>query len=175
MKEKLKQERGVSLISLTIAVIVILAITGMMIYNSRDSVYIKNLTNMYNDVSNLRDKISEYYSQYGDIPIAQRYTSTNHLDKVKGANDIGDFYVIDVSAIDNLTLNYGKDFEKIKNITNQVTIDRHKDLYIINYNSHNVFYVKGVEYDINGEIRKYYTDDNNPDKEKVVLKYRKLV
>lgn len=171
MKEKLKQERGVSLISLTIAVIVILAITGMMIYNSRDSVYIKNLTNMYNDVSNLRDKISEYYSQYGDIPIAQKYTNTNHLNKVKGANDTGDFYVIDVSAIDNLTLNYGKDFEKIKNITSQEKIDSNKDLYIINYNSHNVFYVKGIEYDVNGEIRTYYTDDNNPDEEKVVLKY----
>ena len=171
MKDMLKKNKGVSLVSLSIAVIIIIAITGMIIYKSHDSIEIKNLTNMYNDISNLRDKITEYYAQYGAIPATQKYTNTSHLDSLKGANDGNDFYVIDLNMIDGLTLNYGQDYEEIKGLTDQSTIDAYDDVYIINYNSHNIFYVRGINYKVNDQNKTYYTDIIEPDVEKVKLKY----
>ncbi len=171
MKEVLKQEKGISLISLVITVIIIVSITGMIIYNSHTSIYVKNLTSMYNDIETLRDKISEYYSKYGTIPANQKYTNTENLKEAKGANDVGDFYVIDLSALDGLILNYGKDYERVKYMGEQDEINKGTDLYIINYNSHNIFYVRGVEYEIDGRSEIYYTDENEPDTQKVQLRY----
>ena len=49
-----------------------------MIWGGKDSIYIKNLTNMQNDIANLRDKISLYYLEYGEIPVKTEYTNINN-------------------------------------------------------------------------------------------------
>ena len=110
----IKNNRGITVILLSIAVIIILTITGMLIYSAKDSIYIKNLTNMQNDISNLRDKISLYYSQYGALPARTPYTNTSMLSRFPlGANDdVNGFLIIDLQVLDGLTLNYGKDYEK---------------------------------------------------------------
>ena len=163
----IKNKKGITLVSLSIAVIIILIITGMLIYSSLDSVYIKRLTNMYNDISNLRDKISTYYAEYGAIPAKTVYTSTGGVEEAFGANDTGDFYIIDLQALDGLTLNNGKDYEKYKE-NNDIDQTELKDIYIINENSHNIFYVQGVEVRQNDGVHTYYTD-LEPDSEKVNL------
>ena len=57
----IKKNKGITLIALSITVIIILIITGVLLYASQDSMYIKKLTNMQNDIEILRDKISLYY------------------------------------------------------------------------------------------------------------------
>ena len=109
----IKTNKGVTVVTLTITVIIILIITGILIYNANDNVYIKRLTNMYNDISNLRDKVSEYYQEYGAIPTIGETYNANLPSKVIGANDTGDFYVIDLEKLEGLTLNYGQEYEKI--------------------------------------------------------------
>ena len=52
----IKIDNGITLISLSIAVIIVLIITGMILYSATDSIYIENLTKMQNDIANLRDK-----------------------------------------------------------------------------------------------------------------------
>ena len=42
----IKKDKGITLISLSIAVIIILTITGMILYSAKDSIYIEKLTNM---------------------------------------------------------------------------------------------------------------------------------
>lgn len=126
---------------------------------------------MQTDIGNLRDKVSSYYADYGKIPAKIKYTNLTNLrgiisDKV----DTGDFYVIDLSAIENVTLTYGKDYEKIKDKSElSEEINNLEDLYIINESSHNIFYVKGVNID----GIKYYTDytQEEKDTQKVELKY----
>ena len=120
------------------------------------------------DISNLRDKISTYYSQYGKIPANTEYTNTSGIDVISSAVDTGKFYVIDLSALDNLTLNYGTDYEKIK--SGEVTdVNTLSDLYIINDDSHNIFYVDGVTLDNQTFYTDYTTKD--VDTEAVDLKY----
>lgn len=167
----IKKENGVTLIALTIAVIIILTLTGMIVYSAKDSVYIKNLTNMKNDISNLRDKVSSYYSEYGKIPATTEYTDVSNLQSadILGENDTGKFLVIELKYLDGLTLNYGKDYEKYKageysNITDLT------DIYVINENSNNIFYIEGIRVKENGQTKMYYTDYTNGDSEKVNLK-----
>ena len=94
----IKKDKGITLISLSIAVIIILTITGMILYSAKDNIYIKNLTNMQNDIANLRDKISSYYSEYGDIPAQTEYPDVTNLENagVIGVNDTGKFYIIEL-------------------------------------------------------------------------------
>ena len=169
IKNKLKNAKGISLISLSIAVIVILVITSIIIYNVKDNLKIERLKNMQNDISNLSDKIETYYAQYGAIPAKEEYTNSESLaniDVISDVVDIGKFYMIDLEALDNLTLNYGEDYKEWKN---GVDVNILSDLYIINETSHNIFYVQGIK--IEDEI--FYTDYTKDDIDKtgVALKY----
>lgn len=167
----IKKERGITLISLSIAVIIILTITGMIIYSAKDSIYIKNLTNMQNDIANLRDKVSLYYSEYGDIPAKTEYPDVSNLQSagVLGVNDTGKFLILELENLEGLTLNYGEDYEKYKanDYTNLTDLT---DIYIINENSHNIFYVEGIRVKENDETKMYYTDYTEGDTEKVDVK-----
>ena len=173
LKERIIEVKGVNLISLTIAVTVILILTGIIIVNSTSSLKSNKLRNMQADIDNLRDKISNYYSQYGEIPADRsiEYTNINNINSISSATDTGVFYVIDLAAMENITLNYGKDYEKIRNgeATTEEEINKLTDLYIINADSHNIFYVEGIELD--GET--FYTDyvEEDKDTEFVDLRY----
>lgn len=164
MKNILKKQKGISLVVLVITITVLVIITNVLIYNLRDNLGIENVKAMQNDIANLRDKVASYYNQYGKLPINEVYKYTN-IDAVRGSGviseqvDTGDFYVIDLNSIENLTLNNGKDYKNLTLNLTQNEINEFTDLYIINENSGNIFYVKGVE--INGNI--YYTDYNKED------------
>ena len=168
MKKFFRNQKGINLISLTITVVVILIITNIVIYNVKDNLKTQRIKALQTDISNLRDKISTYYSQYGKIPANTEYTNTSGIDVISSAVDTGKFYVIDLSALDNLTLNYGTDYEKIK--SGEVTdANILSDLYIINDDSHNIFYVDGVTLDNQTFYTDYTTKD--VDTEAVDLKY----
>ncbi len=166
----IKKETGVTLISLSIAVIIILVITGMIVYSAKDSVYIEKLTNMQNDVANLRDKVSLYYSKYADIPAKTEYPDVSNLENagVIGANDTGKFLILELESLEGLTLNYGKDYETYK-ANNYENLTDLTDIYIINETSHNIFYVEGIRVNQNGETKMYYTDYTQGDKEAVEI------
>ena len=171
----IKNNRGVTLIALTIVVIIILTITGMLVYSAKDSIYVKNLTNMQNDISNLRDKVSLYYSEYGKIPAQTEYPDVSNLRAagVIGANDTGKFLIIELEILDGLTLNYGKDYETYKaakSDLSSINLADLKDIYIINENSNNIFYVQGVGVPENNTTKMYYTDYTEGDTEEVALK-----
>ena len=167
----MKRNGGVTLVALTITVVIILIVTGMIVYSAQDSLYVKNLTDMQNDIVNLRDKISLYYSKYGEIPASTEYPDVSNLQEsgVIGANDTGKFLIIELEYLDGLSLNFGKDYEKYKSkdYTNLTDLT---DLYIINKNSHNIFYVEGIKVKENNGAKIYYTDYTEGDTEAVILK-----
>ena len=176
MKKFLKSQKGINLISLSIAVMIILVLTGMIIYNVKDNLKLEKLRAMQSDIENLRDKVSSYYSQYGEIPADRtaEYTNIENIENagvISEAVDTGNFYVIDLSFMENITLNYGEDYEKIKSgeAANVEEINALTDLYIINDSSHNIFYVDGIE--IDGE--RFYTDytKEDVDTEAVAMRY----
>ena len=120
MSKFLKEQKGINLISLSVAVIVILILTSITLYNATENIKISKLKAMQADIENLSDKVSSYYSQYGELPVNKNIEYTN-INKIKNSGvissfvDTGKFYVIDLPKIENLTLNYGEEYEKIKN------------------------------------------------------------
>ena len=68
MNNKLKNNKGITLAALTITVIILLIVTNIIIYNVKDNLGVERLRNMQNDIEQLSDKISTYYSTYGKIP-----------------------------------------------------------------------------------------------------------
>lgn len=140
----MKNQKGVTLVSLIITIIIMLIITGTTVYTSTNRFKINNLSKMYNDIELLNDKISTYYLKFGGLPIVKNtenipinYTFLQ-LDFDKNINDDENYYIIDLEAIGNITLNYGKDGFKNQNASD--------DVYIINNKTHTVYYVKGIEY-----------------------------
>ena len=142
---KLKQKRknhGISLISLTITVIVLIVITSVLVYNAKNGIKIRALNLMENDIEMLDDKINAYYVRYGALPIEIKYIGDIFF--TPQANDGPDYYVIDLKALEGITLNYGADFNKINNENDTL---ENIDVYIINENSHQVYYAKGIQMD----------------------------
>lgn len=170
MKYKIKNEKGITIVALVITILILVILTNVLIYNAQDNIYIKTLTNLYNDISMLREKVTAYYNEYGKIPAEIKYTNTSKLSSVLSTqNDTGDFYIIDLEAMQEITLNYGKDYEKVKN--DKENANNYTDLYIINENSHNIFYVKGINIKENNTTKTYYTDYIEPDQTTIDLRY----
>ena len=173
--KKILNNKGISLISLTITVVVILILTSIILYNASKDVKISNLSALQSDIVNLQDKVASYYAQYGKIPAITSNEYTN-IDDIKNAGvisssvDTGKFYVIDLSAMENVTLNYGKDYEKVRTGEAQTSeqINNLKDIYIINETSHNIFYVEGIKID----NEQYYTNYSSDEVDKVAVNLR---
>ena len=170
MKYKIKQEKGISMISLVITIIILVILTNVLIFNAQSNIEIHSLTNLYNDIQLLREKVSAYYNEYGKIPAEIKYTNISGLSSVLSTNnDSGDFYVIDLEAMQGITLNYGKDYNNIKN--DQSNANNYTDVYVINDSSHNIFYVKGINIEQDNTTKTYYTDYTQPDETTIDLRY----
>ena len=129
----------VFLIYLIILIVIFLVIVFYIIRG----IQIVRLNNMIKDIEILEDKIELYYLDNGNIPI-----KSNSIDfKVNSINpnDNSNYYEIDLSKLKNLDITYGKE-QKGEN-----------DKYIINEQSHMIYYYQGLE--VNG--RKVYTKESD--------------
>lgn len=75
---KIKENKGVTLIALTVTVMILLAITGTIIYSSKNQLSLKKLDNLYIDIDNITAKVDQYYLNYGELP-----TITDYLNKAR--------------------------------------------------------------------------------------------
>lgn len=171
IKSKLKDNKGITLVSLMFAIVIMFIISSILIYNIQTGAKTKSLNNMYNDINILKSKIETYYSKHESIPILQDlYSNISNISEIN-ANDNENYYVIDLEALENVKLNYGKDYEIYKQGANSELTD----IYVINEQSHNIYYVKGIQidgityYTIPGE----YTKVEVPDVSKKVQVGRK--
>lgn len=148
-----KNNKGITLVALMVTVIVLLIITTAGISTTLDRFELNDYKKMKSDLELLEDKVSDYYLKYEGLPMirlsdgnieAFSYTEyINGLTNVNqepaiNANDNDIYYIIDLEALGNITLNYGKDYKE--NLGKD-------DFYIINEQSHTIYYVKGVKMD----------------------------
>lgn len=159
IKYKIKSSKGITLTSLAIAVVVLIILSNVIIYQVGDNLKLVKLKELQNDIDLLRDKISFYDTQNGTIPAKLPYPNIKHLKDagiISETIDKEEFLVIDLSALDNLTLSRGKDYEQVQTFTSlsEEQAKNYTDLYIISKASHNIFYVAGVTVD----DETFYTD-----------------
>lgn len=149
----IKSNKGITMITLIMAIIIMLVISSTLIYNANNGAKIQKLNNMYSDIQVLKDKVDLYYSSYGTLPVLQtQYTNIDNIKEIN-SNDNDKYYVIDLEMLENITLNYGKAYNDFKNNSSIDTLD----VYIVNEQSHNIYYVKGVIVD----NKTYYTIPGN--------------
>lgn len=135
MNINLKNEKGVTMIAIVITIIILLIIISTVSFSSKNGIDMKKLNNMYADILLLEEKISVYYLKNGTIPIKGNELAIEAELKTQLINDNPNngtqFYEIDLDKLENISLN-----------NNNSSND--KDVYIINYDSHAVYYLKGV-------------------------------
>ena len=149
IKLNVKNKKGITLVTLTIAIIIMLIITSTLIYNTSNSAKIRNLNNMYQDVTKIKDKVDLYYANHHTIPVLDtKYENVLQLQGIN-PNDGASYYVVDLEALENLNLTYGQDYATYKQEpSNYLT-----NLYIINERSHSVYLAQGISF----EDKMYYT------------------
>jgi len=151
----MKSNRGVALATLVVAVLIMLTITGTITYTSLDTIKLRKLDDMYNDIKVLNQKIAYYHIENDELPTLENSIVYNNIidvvtkeedgEKVKLNPNDGEenYYIIDLEKLGGITLKYGRDYQKYKE--NSADIEKDRDVYIINKDSHTIYYLKGIE------------------------------
>jgi len=153
MIKLMRNEKGITITTLVITVLLLVIITSIISMNARDSLQLTKLTKLENDIKALNDRVAAYYVEKGELPVMKDAGFTYNKEALRkslndmSTNDGDDYYTIDLSKIDNITLNYGNNY-------NKSTTDR----YIINEKTHVIYYLEGVYFD--GDL--YHTIGANP-------------
>ena len=143
------KQKGITLTALAIAIVVLIILAFTVAVNLSPLRNEKIRTNFEKDIKQLREKVDEYYSRNYTLPVINRYTDESgiaSIQSVKNVNDNDEYYVLDISKL-NIELNYGKDYEVAAATRITEEIKDLSDIYIINAQSHTVYYPKGVEFD----------------------------
>lgn len=168
----LKSRKALSLTTMVITVMIMFIIMGTLVYSAVDSVKIRKLNKLYNDLRQLSDAVEVYsLKNGGELPVdSSKDTITlskndNAGDKKIGfvlksgkttVSDASDFYNPNDFNGTNAEYKYLK-LSLIKNLSLNYTDD-----YIINTKSHTIYYYTGLT--VGGETYNYlpltYTNTN---------------
>ncbi len=152
----MKNERAVTLITLVVTVVILIILTFTITVNMDQYGNQRKKSDFEVDLQKLKEQVSQYYAANNKLPIINPYTNISTIKGFTNINDNDKYYVIDLNQLKNVTLNYGADYSIIrkKNVTEEIT--NLFDVYIINEQSHTIYYPKGVMY--NGEY--HYTSND---------------
>lgn len=142
---KMKNERGISLITLSITILLLIILTFTLTVNIEPYRDEKAKTNFEIDMQRLNEEINQYFARVKQLPISRQYTNTSMLEGIKNVNDNENYYVIDIRQLD-VVLNNGADYKVVLTREETEDISDLTDLYIINEQSHTIYYPKGVKY-----------------------------
>lgn len=132
MKKNLKSQKGVTLTILLITIIVIAILLGITVSNIDTGADIRNYNYMCADIELLEAKIMTYYNDNGTIPTTGSVITSPNLNGQASSKDNSNYYQVDLNKIYNVTLNFGGGMSA-------------DDIYIVNEQSHRVYYLKGAE------------------------------
>lgn len=141
----LKNNKGIALITLIVAVLMMLVISSIIIYNSTSHYKMSNLNNMYNDIKLLNDQVFLYYSKNNQLPIIYEDYNWVLNSNITGEYSLEYFRIIDIDQMNKnikSNLNYGDDYYSKKYEEENYQAE---DIYIINTLTHQIFYVKGIQ------------------------------
>ena len=132
--KKIKQTKGITMITLIVTILVMLIIAGVTINQSVKNIEARKIDSLYADLELLEDKVNMYYLNNGSLPIKEEFKGSDNFKAVRNVNDNNVYYVIDISKLEGVSLSMKLDF----------TGD---DVYIMNEQSHTVYYPKGLTID----------------------------
>ena len=149
--KKVKEERGRTLISLTITILVMTVLTVTLTASLNSTTELKRFNEVKSDVLALSQEVKAYYLKNGTLPVDKTVgydvtTSGSRFfipDKDRNPNDSGSYYAIDWTLLDIKLTKGNKNTEK--------------DVYVVNEKSFTVYYLDGIEL---GSDRYYTMEDS---------------
>ena len=161
--KKRNKERGVTLIALVVTIVILSLLACTVAANVDGLTNTKTKTDFEQDISELAEKVEQYYARNKTLPVLNEYTNTSMFIDVKNVNDSDTYWVIDIASLGLDSLNYGADYQTIQAMNDpSADVSQYTDVYIINRGSHTIYYPKGVEYDgaIHYSVEDYYSEAN---------------
>lgn len=64
-----KNNKGITLVALSITIIVLIIITSITIYSSKNHISVKYLNYLYGDLDTIKTKTAAYYLKTGNLPV----------------------------------------------------------------------------------------------------------
>ena len=125
---KLSSKKGITLTSLVMTVVIMLIISTAAIYSIKVSDNTGPYNNMIADINLLEDKIFIYNNKYSETPKTSRKIKINNID----------YYEIDLAKLNNVTLNFGKEYGGTGELNLNVS-----DVYVVNEYLE-VYYLQGI-------------------------------
>lgn len=147
--KKVKSQKGVTMMILVITIMVLMILSFQVYYNVRPTMEIRTYENFRVDIAKIDAFVEDYYKRNNKLPVLEKYKGNiSMLDEIKNPNDGEIYYVLNLDEMiseaghkDTTYLgNEGYSDYKNGNKNNQ-------DIYIINHQSHTVYYLLGVELD----------------------------
>ena len=142
----MKNEKAITLITLVITVVILIILTFTITINIDQYGNQRRKSNFEVDLQRLKEQIDQYYARNNKLPIINPYTNISMLKGITNINDNDKYYVIDLNKLD-ITLNYGADYSIIRQKNVKEEIKDLFDVYIINEQSHTIYYPLGIKYD----------------------------
>ncbi len=133
-----KEERGITLIELTITITVLLILASVTTQLSLGkTMELKRYNAVKSDIIELTEAVQTYYMEKGELPLEDADTQVEFMppEDNKNPNDSGEYYEIDVSLLES------------------VNIQNKRNTYIVDKQSLTVYCQEGVEY----QGKTYYT------------------
>lgn len=158
----LGNKRGISLTTAIVTIILLFILMGTLVYSATDSVKIRKLNKLYNDIRQLDDAVATYYLENKKLPVAGSiYTLDFNANKnvssvlygaVNGkatVSSINDF--VNPNDYDSETKK--AEYQIIAEpLLKNITLSNEGD-FVINLKSHTIYYKDGITVD----GKKYYT------------------
>ena len=113
--KELRNNKGITMVSLIITIVVMLIVASTTVFVSLDRFESNKLDKMYNDIQLLADKVRNYYLKYNGLPIARDTANSpivydyTTFEFTKNVNDNENYYILDLEAMEGISLNYGED------------------------------------------------------------------
>jgi len=130
----IRSNKGITIIALVVTIIILLILSSVVIVEMNTGDKFRDYQYMKADIESIKDSVLVYYHKYGVIPTTGTVLTSVNLNGQASTSDNNNYYEIDLSKLGNMTLNYGKKEDST-------------DIYIINEQSLEVYYLKGIEYE----------------------------
>ena len=152
--KKIKNEKGITLVTLTITIVVLMILSFSINVSVKSTMETRNYNYVKEDIINLSEEVKAYYLKNNSLPIdeTKTYNLADYGEPSEdiNPNDYGNYYRINVSLLENISLNNG-------GINNNEANEETDDMYVVNEYSLTVYYLKGATF--GGQKHYTITDD----------------
>ncbi|MBR6033478.1 MAG: hypothetical protein IKP28_01855 [Clostridia bacterium] len=126
----MKNKKGISLTVLAVTVAILIIVTISIVLGINNIGRNEKLDKLYYDLELLTEKVNMYYWKHDQLPVVADYINTSSIPaEEKNPNDDENYYILDLNALENLSLQ----------------TDEHT--FIINGLTRTIYIAEGIEID----------------------------